>query len=1695
MKNLIYIFIGVFCQVLSSYSQSADSINTLLSNPMSNYQLLQQTIDSYISAGGTLDQNLLKNYSRSDAYYGLYKSDDGTTNNFYPSFLIQNTATSQSLPTISGSVLPTKPWESLGPKFINNTKGYNGRITSIAIDVVNNYVYAGSENGGLWKKKIGTDDWENITDKFGFPALGIHDIAINPSNPLDIYCATGIHKYQGMNGYGLGVIHTINGGLTWSRENISTNVTYNKEALSVAFTTFSPYVIFAGVGNDLYRKSGNTWTSVYSTALPAANANYRQIIRDIKFIKPLNAGIQSKIIISTHTVSDQEDAHIAVCNLNSNNTPTGSWTKFDLSNGLVSHTNGITRRIAIDVSDSPSQKLYASYNVVVYGATTILSSDVEVIESTDYGVTWNQTPLYHKHGSGYYDGTGLYRNDLSISKDDENTYYNATVRLRKSVNNQTSGDDWIGTSALHDDIRDIKIVKRNNIEEVWVAHDGGIHRSTDGGVTWILEHKNMIIGEYYDVGVCEKDNRIIAGALDVNTHVYFNNNWKKIGGGDGSGSHIFKSNIDFALASNNGNLYTYNFMSGWTNTIHSKDASGFWLDAPFVQNPINDSKVLFGQHQLYEYELNGSKTQIGTFTAPPNSSISKISAMAMSHQTEQNIYVTKHSEYRETFDVVWKTTDKGAHWIDISSNVSFDKNQTQVSPFWYGIYPTDIIVSPTNDQQVYLSLGGVKDDWYKVIYSDKGGELNSDGTSSWIDFSGSLPNIVIHELEILDSYPHDILLAATDLGIYYRKLDGVSNWNRFNHGLPPSIIKNLEIRYCSQELYIATHGHGVFKADISELFENEEDVVVDFGNTLNWTTNKTFYKDVIIGENSTLNITGATVMMAGGAKIIVKPGARLNINNSTITSYCNSFWSGIEIWSDVNATTQLCNTPNCLVGRVDITNSTISYADNAIVSDKPGFYVHGGGVINANNARFLNNRRAIVFAKFENHNPSSGAVISNISSFKNCTFEIDANYLFDVKPPRDQMVSAWEVRGIKFLACDFKNTSTEILEVVGIYTHNANFTVSDICTSMSIPCTSSNPSTFTNLKSGVTATSSGLDYTFVVDNAEFNDCRFGISVSAVDNATITNNTFNISNDFSYHRPTSIFLDVASQFIVEENTISTTTSYSPPNPLPPFPFTGNDRGIVVKNSGLSSNTIYKNTFNDVNFSNVAYETNYHVDNLEFGLVYRCNQMNNSKTRDFSIYGPVLYTGIAGSQGAVGDPVDNMFTGNIVDSKGHIYNDGANAMTYYYRTNAGGFTFKPVKISSNVSPVDANATISFQNSCESHLTQLDDNPKGLVKDGKSFKRAVDFDDAIADFHQAQYVYVSTIDGGDTYGLLNTVQATSSQTAWEMRTELISASPLSLEVIHETIDEAFLSNALLHDVLMVNPHSVRDEEVMDKLETKTTPMPAYMINTLLGIYEVQTQKDVLEAEMANQMQKASEASRFLMLGWRADTTNPLNDSLLYLTNQINTPEADWAGVKYYLSTDNKNAAIAVMNAIPTKYDLGSWETTNYDELHAYYSNFISLLENNGQGIYNPSASQLATVQQMAADSNRKAGRMAQNQVLWAQNKTYWPVIEDEPSNKRETKDPRAKRVETERTIVKMYPSPANSYITIEMVNIQSEEQIRISVINTAGVELLNHMERMENGGVINLMTQDLASGQYFVLIYQGNEVLQKQSIEVIH
>jgi hypothetical protein len=269
--------------------------------------------------------------------------------------------------------------------------------------------------------------------------------------------------------------------------------------------------------------------------------------------------------------------------------------------------------------------------------------------------------------------------------------------------------------------------------------------------------------------------------------------------------------------------------------------------------------------------------------------------------------------------------------------------------------------------------------------------------------------------------------------------------------------------------------------------------------------------------------------------------------------------------------------------------------------------------------------------------------------------------------------------------------------------------------------------------------------------------------------------------------------------------------------------------------------------------------------------------------------------------------------------------------------------------------------------------------------------------------------------------------------------------------------------------------------------------MINTLLGVYESQTQKDVLEAEMAGEMQNAREAMRQIYMDWRADSINPYDDSLLIYNQELNTPEADWNSVAYQVTQGNMGAAQTIKNAIPSKFELGDWANNNYDALNAYYEVWMNLIQNDA--VPAPSESQKVALEQLATQEELKGGRMAKNYLMWINDETYWPVLPEAPAGKKDYKDPRTPRVEVALKVMEMYPVPANSYVTLKMHHIDGEVPVHIQVINTTGQVMLTHRDQMQNGAVINLMTQNLATGSYFVLIYQNEVVIEKQALEVIH
>ena len=218
--------------------------------------------------------------------------------------------------------LPPSNWQPVGPFTHTNTGSWSsgqGRTSAVAIDPLDpNTIYVGSPAGGIWKSTNSGTTWTPLSDQL--PQIGISGIAIDHpvGGDLIVYIATGdkdasdsysVGVLKSVNGgpwisAGLtgaqtgaqtgdlilhptnnqillcctssGLFRTINGGTTWTNEQIG-----NFSQGSVRFKPNDPTVVYATTNNRFYR-STNTGDSflVVATGL-STQATTGRLILDV----------------------------------------------------------------------------------------------------------------------------------------------------------------------------------------------------------------------------------------------------------------------------------------------------------------------------------------------------------------------------------------------------------------------------------------------------------------------------------------------------------------------------------------------------------------------------------------------------------------------------------------------------------------------------------------------------------------------------------------------------------------------------------------------------------------------------------------------------------------------------------------------------------------------------------------------------------------------------------------------------------------------------------------------------------------------------------------------------------------------------------------------------------------------------------------------------------------------------------------------------------------------------------------------------------------------------------------------------------------------------------------------------------------------------------------------------------------------
>lgn len=727
-----------------------------------------------------------------------------------------------------------------------------------------------------------------------------------------------------------------------------------------------------------------------------------------------------------------------------------------------------------------------------------------------------------------------------------------------------------------------------------------------------------------------------------------------------------------------------------------------------------------------------------------------------------------------------------------------------------------------------------------------------------------------------------------------------------------------------------------------------------------WNTNRTLYYNVEIESGATLTIQNCTVLASQLVKIIVKPGGKLIIDNSTITSLCDHQWQGIEVWGNHLQHQWPYNGTSYYQGYVKIDHSTISNAICAFNLWKPGDYTKTGGILIADASYFTNNTQAIRALNYKNFHPVTLAEMDYQAVIDDCKFEIKSDYNGDYRFYKH--VDLARVRGVRFKGSDFSLSPTA--PNVDNYNHgiaayDAGFSANAVCRSTQIPCPEADydKCTFSGFHHAISANNISTSNTFYVNRAVFDNNVIGIQINLVKNFIVVNSSFGVGSttrpDCSY----GIYMESSTGFSIEENTFNKKTGALCNNTVGIF--TRSTRGI---------DDIYKNDFNGLTSGNYAKEYNY-MTNYWTGLEFLCNE-NTGNFSDFYVEYMPLVDGdaIQARQGNRCSAAGNTFSPNAT---WHFYNGGDYLVGYYYRNVSNEIP----DINKIYGVTRELATVQPADFCVSHYGTGDPKEKILLNDEERLQEEYNYATASLDYNGVESLYNNLIDGGSTEMTMSEVNQATPESMLSVKNDLLLSSPhLSEEVLMLVSQrtEVFPDIAIF-DILAANPDELKKEELLIYLEEKENPLPDYMIEILRQVATGTSYKTVLQEEMNKHSHLKVRAANSIIRSILNSEFVNYEDLRNWLDN-LGSLEADRQIINSYLTEDNYTAALNLAGTLAAKYNLSGIDLEVND---AYLSclNLVISLESTGRDYSELTFEEISFLEETIAGNLGYASDMAKS------------------------------------------------------------------------------------------------------------------------
>lgn len=699
--------------------------------------------------------------------------EDWYASHFYPNATPDMDAVAQALQAArlqaaSRSTLPggDEPWQTEGPGNIG------ARINCIAINPSNeNVIYVGYARGGVWRTTDGGNSWQPIFDNQSFLSIGA--ITIDPNDNNTVYVGTGDLNISGYASTGDGLWRSTNGGNTWTNIGLA-----NTKVISsvVVEQGNANHILVGTMGNPfnpdanrgMYRSTdgGATWTQVLFTS---TGSGVISMEADPYNAQTIYASTWNRYRTTNASPVSGPDGKVW-------KSTDGGATWVDLTttgNGLPTGNQG---RIGLAVSHNNPNTVFAVY----------IGLDMELgglYKTTDGGTNWTLIETINAGvDAGMMGAFGWYFGKVAVNPADDNEISLLGVDMYSTTN---GGQSWAMSTPVwflyevHADKHDLAYAPSG---KRFLATDGGLYSCTGSlfNTTWIDE-EFIPCTQFYRVAYnpFQPDN-YYGGAQDNGTsggNTSTLNNWPRIYGGDGfqPAFHRDYDNV-FYVETQNGNIQCTSdgglSFNDATIGLDPNDAKSW--DMPYIISHHNSDMLYTGTDRVYRND--GGQ---GTPWTPLSANLTKqlpnafrpavVSAIDESAINDQHLYagtsdgnvwrsldngvtwdsLQQHglpnryvssvhpspnnvntvfvtfSGYKANDNIphVYRSTDNGDHWTDISSNLpSLAVNDIFVMPYY-------------NDNVLFLATeGGV----YATL----------DGGTNWERLGLNMPFVPVYDLEL-----------------------------------------------------------------------------------------------------------------------------------------------------------------------------------------------------------------------------------------------------------------------------------------------------------------------------------------------------------------------------------------------------------------------------------------------------------------------------------------------------------------------------------------------------------------------------------------------------------------------------------------------------------------------------------------------------------------------------------------------------------------------------------------------------------------------------------------------------------------------------------------------------------------------------------------------------------------------------------